>query len=318
MPLAKYANIVAAVSSAKNEHGTYPSHTEKTLRFAYELTKHVKGRLRIVTVFEPTNAPPWGDVPVPRDLVATRAGVYHALRVGREEALKRLKIEIQELASRYPDVDAQGSVVEAWDPAQGIVSEAISRNANLIVVGTSRPSYRHVYRGFSTALSLMASSQLPVLVVPEEAELKWDDRDFRILIADDLKSDSVAVVRQGLSFAAALGPCKVEHLHVIENSPFTFFKLDGKLELQRACREEMKRRAKEFLQAITDIEYHPEVCFGDVAETLHDILEDRPMTLIVFGRHKTFKFQPFAIGRMTANAMLELKRPVLLVQQEFQ
>jgi nucleotide-binding universal stress UspA family protein len=79
----------------------------------------------------------------------------------------------------------------------------------------------------------------------------------------------------------------------------------------------MKRRSKEFLQAIPDIEYHPDVLFGDVADTLHDILEDRPMTLIVFGRHKTFKFQPFAVGRMTANAMLELKKPILLVQQEF-
>lgn len=317
MPLAKYNSIVAAVSPARNDDGTYPSHTEKTLRIAHELAKQLKGSLRIVSVFEPTNAPHWGDVPIPRDMMATRASMYHALRVGREEALKRLRQEIQEIAARYSDVHAQGTVVEAWDPAQGIVSEAISRNASLIVVGTSRPSYRHVFRGFSTALSLMASSQVPVLVIPEEADLKWDDRDFRMLIADDLKSDSVAVLRQGLSFAAALGGCKVEHLHVIENSPLGFFKLDGKIELQRACKEEMKRRSKGFLQVIPDIEYQPEASFGDVADTLQDILENRPIKLLVFGRHKTFKFQPFAIGRMTANAMLELKKPVLLVQQEF-
>jgi nucleotide-binding universal stress UspA family protein len=143
------------------------------------------------------------------------------------------------------------------------------------------------------------------------------DRDFKILIADDLKEDSVAVVRQGLSFASQLGPCKVEHLHIIEQTPLTFYKIDAKIDLQRACQEEMKQRSQDFLRLIPDMEYHANIYFGDVADTLHQILEDRRITLLVFGRHKTFKSRPFAIGRMTANAMLELKRPVLLVQQEF-
>jgi nucleotide-binding universal stress UspA family protein len=162
----------------------------------------------------------------------------------------------------------------------------------------------------------MASSQMPVLVIPEEADLKLDDQDFRILIADDLKADSLAVVRQGLSFAAQIGPCKVEHLHVVEQVPLTFFKIDAKIDLQRACTDEMKRRSKDFLQVISDIEYQADVKFGDVADTLQRILDDHSITLLVFGRHKTFKSRPFAIGRMTANAMLELKKPVLLVQQE--
>jgi nucleotide-binding universal stress UspA family protein len=243
--------------------------------------------------------------------------MYHAMRVGRDLALERMNKEIQELATRYTDIETQGSVVDVWDPAQGIISEAISREAGLIVVGTSRPSYRHVFRGFSTALSLMAASQVPVLVVPEEAGLMLDAKDFRILIADDLKGDSIPVVRQGLSLAAQLGSCKVEHLHVVEYSPLTFFKIDGKIDLQRACKEEMKSRSEGFLQSMPGIEYQVNVQFGDVEDTIQNMLEGHEETLIVFGRHKTFKFRPFAIGRMTANAMLELKRPVLLVQQEF-
>jgi nucleotide-binding universal stress UspA family protein len=163
----------------------------------------------------------------------------------------------------------------------------------------------------------MAVSQIPVLVIPEEADLNLETHDFRMLIADDLKGDSVAIVRQGLSLASKLGPCKVEHLHVIEHVPNTFFKIDAKIELQRACKEELKNRSRDFLQLIPEIEYQANVQFGDVEDTIQSILEGRGSTLLVFGRHRTFKFRPFGIGRMTANAMLELKRPVLLVQQEY-
>lgn len=144
MPLEKYKNIIVAVSTGKSEDGKYLPHTEKTLRVAHDLARRVGSGMHIVSVFEPTHAPPWGEVPLPSDLIVTRASMYHAMRVGREIALKQMNSEIQEITARYKDVEVQGSVVDAWDPAQGIISEAISRGASLIVVGTSRPSYRHV------------------------------------------------------------------------------------------------------------------------------------------------------------------------------
>lgn len=317
MPQARYRCLVAGVSIARRDGEHYHPATEKTVSVAHLLSKRLGSRVRVVTVFEPTHAPPWGDLPIPKGIVVSRAEIYRALRLGRESALRQMKAEVTQIADRLGDVEAVGAVVEAYDAAQGILSEAVSRAADLVVVGTSRPSYRGVYRGFSTALSLMSSSPVPVLVVPEEADFKLDRPKLKLVVADDLLDGSVAVIRHAASLASQLGPCEITHLHVLEHSPASFFTSIDDRDVVGACETEMRKRSVDFMKLLpAGSEYHSEVRTGDVVEVIHAVIEEHLPDIIFFGRHRTLSLRPLMLGRMTANAMLELKRPVIVVPQD--
>ena len=317
MAQVRFSSITAAVKMSKEAGAAYPLATQTTLRVASALAKRLGAKLRIVTVFEPNDAPPWGDFPMPEEVTISSTDIWQALRRGKEAAKRHLTEEVTKMAGGLRDAQAVGVVVEAFEAADGIIADATCNGADLIVVGISKRDYEHAFRGFSTALSLMSSSPVPVLVVPEEAAFSFEGSALKLLVADDLKQGSKSVLRHSLSLMAQLMPCEVVHLHALEKSLWEYLtKVDAKVVLD-ACASEMRRRSETFVSVLQPgSTYVVDAQEGDVGVTLTRTIEKLNPDLIAFGRHKALSTRPLMIGRMTANAMLQLRRPIMVVPQD--
>ncbi|MDQ3234620.1 MAG: universal stress protein [Pseudobdellovibrionaceae bacterium] len=307
-------SIVAAISLAHQENGGYTEATNTLLNMAPVLARKLNADLTFVNVFEPTQAPPWGEIPMPDKIKISRSNLDKALRIGKEYALEKYRQEIAGLVKQHSTQNITGVVLEAKDAAEGIISEAIVLKSDLVVTGTSRTSYKYIYSGFSTSLSLMSSSPAPVLVMPEEASIDWNQDGLKILVADDLRSDSIGVMGFAANLAMHFNRSVVQHIHVIENSPQALGLDLADDEVRNLCEQELHRRSQEFISLSHNrVEYKAQAIFGQVDAGIERIIEDQRPDLIVFGRHRMIKVRPLMIGRMTSRALLDLKRPVIVV-----
>lgn len=109
--------------------------------------------------------------------------------------------------------------VQHGDPAGVILLHANSRQADLIVLGTSQRSGFDRFRFGSVAETIAREATQPVLVVPAAAATAADSlTPFRnILVAVDFAEGSGAAVERALSMAN--GDSRVTVLHVVRGVP---------------------------------------------------------------------------------------------------
>jgi len=314
MSFSDIRGVTASVKLSEKVGDKHPACTLTAIKVAQSIAKKLGVPLRLVTVFEPNDAPPWGNFPMPSGIASSNIDLHEALRLGREAALSAMRTEIMRLVDGMQDVKATGSVVEAFDAAQGVISDAISHSGNLIVVGTAKKSYDYSFQGFSTALSLVNASPVPVLVVPEECELSFESPAFKVLIADDLREGSERLLRSSIGLMSMLSPCQMNHVHILASSLWSMFSNVSEGDVRAECATEMKRRSKPFVEKLKPGSvYESDVRIGDVADTLLGLIRERRPDLVAFGRHVKLSLRPFMIGQMSANAMLGLRKPVLIV-----
>ena len=317
MPQVKINCIVAAFSPSNVINDVASASNNKVLTTACHLAKRLDASLRVVSVFEPTHAPPWSDVPFPGKTIADRGDIYQALRLGREKAVERLKAEVTQVVESVNGVNIVGTVIQASEAAEALMAEAVANSADLIIVGTTQDSYRFTLNGFSTALSLLATSPKPVLVIPQGATVPFSGTRSCFCVADDLKHAESEVIRYAISLAARLQPCDLRHIHVLEETPiWSHLKNVKRSDAEQACEDELRRRSSHFLHLLNeDSRYDSEIITGSVREALRDRAITLAPDLIAFGRHELFSMRHFRIGKIPASAMLEFKLPVLLVPQ---
>lgn len=224
------------------------------------------------------------------------------------------------------------------DTVRSLISEAEAKRANLLLTACNPSEYRLLYRGFSTALGLMHEAPLPVLTVSDETPLDLDKEGVRILVADDLRESTGEAVRKAYELAAQLGGASVRQVHVHgdfrelirdywqdfkERTPGlrsgesktleSLWNDEYELRKDRLSKHGMPFRAlAERAGAKVDLD----VRTGSVHEQLHASIQEFSPDLLVFGRHRILRAKPFLVGRMTAKAMLEERRPVLSVPAE--
>ncbi len=224
------------------------------------------------------------------------------------------------------------------DTVRSLIAEAEAKRANFLLTACNPNEYRLLYRGFSTALGLMHEAPLPVLTVSDETPLDLDDAETRILIADDLRESTGEAVRKAYELAARLDGARVRQVHVHgdfrelirdywqdfkERTPGLRSNGDHPLEDLWGAEYELRkdRLAKQGMpfRALAEsagCQVELDVRTGSVHEQLHASVQEFTPDLLVFGRHRILRAKPFLVGRMTAKAMLEEKKPVLCVPSE--
>lgn len=224
------------------------------------------------------------------------------------------------------------------DTVRSLISEAEARRANLLITACNPSEYRLLYRGFSTALGLMHEAPLPVLTVSEETPLNLDKLGVKILVADDLRESTGEAVRKAYELASQLDSPVIRQAHVhgdfreLIRDYWQDFKErtpglrgDGDKTLENLWSDEYQLRKDRLAKhgmpfrakaeaAGTRVEL--DVRTGSVHEQLHAAVQEFEPDLLVFGRHRILRAKPFLVGRMTAKAMLEERKPVLSVPAE--
>lgn len=100
-------SIIAAISLAHQENRDYTESTGKLLNMAPVLARKLKADLTFVNVFEPTQAPPWGEIPIPDKILLSRSDLDQALRLGKEYALKKYRDETASPIKQHGDEEVK-------------------------------------------------------------------------------------------------------------------------------------------------------------------------------------------------------------------
>lgn len=276
---------------------------------------------------------PWAEIPPSRPLGASDPlwDVTQAVeRDARDKAVSRL----DELASTVPPEISVITRVVSAKAVDGIVRELTRLPSCLLLVGASYGNVRFLPRGLSTALSLMVTSPVPVLIIDTTKPTPLLEERTRILVADDLGDQTATAVEYAFAFGAAVGGVEVRHVHVnglslsnlragletaaatshtvldsTESAERVFDALLVDLSQRLAVRAENQR---EYLEAAGGL-YTSEVRTGNVFDQLEASATAFGPNLMVFGRHQAYHTQPFFVGRVPYRSMLSYQRPLLIV-----
>lgn len=249
-----------------------------------------------------------------------------------EDADKNLYAVRKELSSKLR-ISSQVVVKTVGSPAESISQEAEKSKCDMIIVGAKPTTHRFIPRGISCALSLVSSSNVPVLVASDIQTQDLSTPTIDMLIADDLKPTSNAAITDACLLATKLRKTNIHHIHIngmtselLTNivdtamaashtraaniSGLQVFK-ELKKQLEVALETRVDGQQKAFSES--DCNYHRElVTAASVTKALSQFVDDKKINLAVFGRHQSIQHKPFGIGQMPFYAMLSLHCPVLV------
>jgi nucleotide-binding universal stress UspA family protein len=245
-------------------------------------------------------------------------------------ALSKLKALVQtHLVGLNPSTD-----VLLGYPAESIRAHAVTIGAELIVLGGAAEDYKYVPRGLSTVLGLMADAPCPVLVLPRGNPGVWDKKPLRAVLADDLQKESDNSVLVAYEWVSALGDTELTHVHVnqlskddlkdaLTSAAAASHTPEGALDLNTVWTAAMKSVETKLAERAPGRKHLLEarggkvktlLLQGDPVESILKLAEDNKADLMIFGRHRTWRRKPFAVGQLPFHSMLRSRRPVLIAE----
>ena len=251
-----------------------------------------------------------------------------------DETMDVASSRLNELVKKHlPGMDVKSEVLLGY-AAESIRAHAVTIHAELIILGGAADDYRFVPRGMSTVLGLMGDAPCPVLVLPRSNPGQWDKPSLTAIMADDLQPQSDSAVFVGYEWAAALGQTKLTHAHVnqmskenlkdaLTSAAAAAHTPEGSMDVDtvwtaamKSIEDKLKTRApgrKPLLEARGG-SVNTMLIQGEPVEAILKLAEDAKADLMIFGRHRTWRRKPFAIGQLPFHSMLRSKKPVLITE----
>ena len=219
-------------------------------------------------------------------------------------------------------------------PAESIRAHAVTIGAELIILGGATDDYKYIPRGLSTVLGLMADAPCPVLVLPQGNPGIWDKKPLKAVLADDLQPESDNGVLVAYEWVSALGDTELNHVHVnqltkddlkdaLTSAAAAAHTPEGALDLETVWNAAMKSIETKLAERAPGRKHLVEARGGKVKTTLMQgepvesilkLAEDTKADLMIFGRHRTWRKKPFAVGQLPFHSMLRSRKPVLITE----
>jgi nucleotide-binding universal stress UspA family protein len=332
--------VIVAVNLQKLSAENALKALEQSVATAVSFAQKLKISLRLVYVFEPTHAVPWGsplgmsEEEISSELAHTsRANAFQSLHLLRKKSIDASIKYLDNMVKKLPaDVNGSGVVLEDTNAASALIAEAISQKANFIIVANWEQTNRFSLTGLSTSLSLMANSPVPTLVIPTEGALDFMKLPLKTIVADDCREESAKAMSKGLEICQFLGCSSVVHTHVVEEFASklkSFLRALGQDDSMDAndsnqnnnvasttqnIEKALHKRAQQVpgLFQSKEVKYSSKVLFGDVSEKIGQLVTEVEANLIIFGKHQALHMQPYFIGKVPFHTMIQLKKPVLV------
>lgn len=297
------------------------------LKAADSLAKKISGSVHAVHVCEPTNPIAWS--------YATGGGfgLENVALMIEEQQLDAAKGKMKDLMKHIDPAGKYSSQILTGNPAQMVSAEAMARGAALIVTGASPGSHRFIPKGLSTALSLMGHSDIPVMVMTKDSKFDLEHQPFRILVADDLRENSVPALRLVVALSKIAANSEILQVHVngltretltsgletaaatSHSAPITSATAEEVFSIMMKNIEskmEDRLRAAAGTMPAKAVAAKKMVCTGSVTDELQKVLGTFPADVVVYGRHQTFHHKPFSVGQVPFYSVLALRRPVIV------
>jgi nucleotide-binding universal stress UspA family protein len=307
------------------------STVEGLLIFAKQFADYFQSPVRLTNVVEPAQETPWVSG-LPGEAVIASLG-WEAMESRRQDGEERLK----EIARDFNLKNAEYNVV-LGQPSQVLEADAVASSSQLIMVSAAKLNVAQKFLpdGFSTALSLLGSSSVPVVVVPEGVQVFKKAGPLKVLVADDLQDHSLDALHQGISMVHGVGPAELHHVHICEASEkelagmankvldlmnrgdipidknFSIDSFAGRVEENTKANLSKRLGAASLLFADKEDSYHQHVYFGDASEAFSKVVAEIDPDIVIFGRHQLIHRKPWGLGKMPFSAMLSLHKPIMV------
>jgi nucleotide-binding universal stress UspA family protein len=249
--------------------------------------------------------------PFSMNTVETEAGFVDPLNwsLKRTEAETVMKQVIEQLHQQ--GLEAEGEVIEGTS-IESFMAYAHKNNVSMIILEKSNNDLLH---------ELMISSAIPVLSLPKSYSKSPVSECFsRILLPlDGSKRAEVA-----LPFAAALSEklgTEVLLAHVVQPPSFTRsgnFNDDKINQLSEQVVETNRQNAQSYLRQVVERfsvpAYSQVIINNDVASSIHQVIEDESIDLVILSAHGASGNQQWPYGSIANNLIAYSLAPVFLVQ----
>ena len=309
----------------------FDQHAVPLTRSAIELCQRTGKRLNLLHVVEP-----WLDHSHSKPF-ENSSPLWDAMQAVEMSARDLAGRNLDELARMAPETMSVAKSVVVGKPAETIGAEAARASSALLVVGGAADAKRNLFSGLSTAVSLMVTAPLPVLVIDTRLTPGLPRSGIRMLVADDLSRESEAAVCFAFDMACAYERATLHHVHV---NSLTRESLRSGLEVAEAAsrtlgtptrstddvyralnanlKDQLAGRAANYRDYLEEAggTYVSAVEVGGVQKELATYVERAEPDILVFGRHKTVHTRPFFLGRLPFGAMLSHRRPIIVVPNE--
>ncbi len=322
---------------AEDSHVVYhETEMRKLLQAAGSIAHKTGASLRLVSV--------WENKIVDMAKAVQRLPDFDWQSLKLDSLLKDARMKIQEkcekqlaiIADKLPrDTAVTKLVTTAKYPAQGILAEAEAQRASLIILGAGTKADKYLMRGYSTALTTMAATTVPVLVIGGQCETDFSSSRLRMLLADDLREITEAGMRSSIEWIKKLGVIDLMHVHIEEMDlsrvkqvlGTAAVELRSTVEWQRLSADllhsldlALKERLRNRIPGVDDyigsrngtLQREVRRC-AFVREEIERAANEFQADLLVFGRHEKVHHRPFMVGRVTYQAMLSQKRAVMVM-----
>jgi len=219
--------------------------------------------------------------------------------------------------------------------SEALTTIAIEVHAAMIVCGISKDASDNLLAGLSTAFSLAAHSEIPILIVPVGSTVDIGSRP-RVLVADNLEVEGRRALETAIQLADELDSAEICHAHVHQLGvsevqhmvdkvreamnlgkipPNPGFSSQAYIDQVRSqFNEELRYRFHNSQGAYrVRSRYETVVAFGNPAEELRKAALTHHSQILIFGRHHLFHRRRFAIGKIPYDAMMEAGVVTLIV-----
>jgi len=256
------------------------------------------------------------------DVVINPYYVHETLINEREE--ERASQKLAGIAQRFGG-RARTHVIRDYS-AEALLTVAAETQARVILCGIRAPEAQKLFSGFSTAFTLAAEADVPVMILPLGSGVDFNGA-LRVLVADNLNEEGRSALSAGLELAKEWQAESLNHVYVhnveekelnemvesvkegmilgkIPNNPD--FNREYYVEnVSAKTREDLVYRFQNMQGSEAFVgEYRPAVGYGHPAVELRRLARESRSQLMVFGRHHVLKTKNLSLGRVPYHAMI--------------
>lgn len=310
-----------AVAVAMDEHA------ESLVILAGRLAKKLGKKLVLMHAVEP-----WLELPPAMFDGVPLTGLGSA---AEQELHQYAEQRLLELSGVVPAGVAVERVIVHGKAKVVVPAAAAAAQLSFLIVGAKQQSLQHTLgRGLSTALGMVSSAPLPVLIVDPTQPWSIDRPGFRCLVADDLSDTAQAALEFALEMASAFGNAELRHVYVnsIDREQLAtalraaaataHAPLDQEVsadlifsQVEMQLLQRLQSRAAVHIDYLENGggNYEAAVLSGDVQHELAHEIERLQPDLVVFGQHHVVYKAPMFWGRMPYRSMVRHGLPILVV-----
>jgi nucleotide-binding universal stress UspA family protein len=301
---------------------SFDEHLESLLLSAENLAVLTGASIRLIHVCDP-----WA-----KSFLAAVAdvGATELVDALKQESMRIASRRLDSIRSSFPKELKVDTHVVAGDTANLIASEATDHGCGLILVGASKGGIAGTIQGFSSAISLVMESSVPVMVVNKEAMFFPHKKGATFLACDDFTDVSGVALEAGFSLAAGIKGSTLVHLHVESygdlpsHAKLKDTKTNGSISpehlklINRQVEEKMLQRAGDWPAKLESkwARYQMEVVSGSVPDEIDRSAIAHRADVVIFGQHKVFHRKSMHVGNVPYKVMLGQSRPVIVVPIE--